>query len=137
MFSPRQQRLLLISLGVSGGLAACLLAAALGWGVAFTYQAADYPGALPMADHSLYRWTPALHWRRDTSYRSTAEFPELYNWYSQRFGLGPEARAESACITMQKADRVFILERLTTVMICDTGPDRLVFVTRAFTVRLR
>ena len=137
MSEMSRQRRILIGVGLGGGLCACWLVGVLGWWVAEAYSAADYPGALPVANHSLYRLSPMPNLRRDTSYRSTDDFPRLYNWYSRRFSLGPEAGAASACITMQKADSVLLLHRETTVVICDAGSDRLIFVTRIFGLRWR
>ena len=137
MLMQRWQRRLLFGLGAAVTFVACALALAMTYGVLSLYQAADHPDAVLVADHNLYRWEPVLHFRRDTSYQAATEFPKLYNWYSRRFDLGPEARAESACITMEKADRVLLLEWVTTVMLCDTGEQRRIFVTRTFTLRYR
>lgn len=134
VITARRQRQLLIGLGLAAAAALCLLAGLLAWAAVDLYRAADYPGTLRVADHSLYGAFPSPYWRRDTSYRSTADFPTLYNWYSQRFGLGPEARAESACITMLKSETVLILRRQTTVVVCDSQTNRLVFVTRIFSL---
>lgn len=137
MLSQRYQRRVWIGLGILAGALAAVMALALAAVVYNYYGAADYPGAMLVSDHSLYRLAPALHFRRDTSYRSTDEFPKLYNWYSGRFELGPEARAISACITLEKADTLLIVERQTTVMLCDTERGRLIFVMRALTLRYR
>ncbi len=137
MLSHLHQRRMWIGLGALAGAIVTLLVSVLGVAAYNYYQAADYPGALLMADHSLYRLTPALHFRRDTSYRSADEFPKLYNWYSSRFEMGPEARAISACITLEQSDTVVIVERQTTVMLCDTERGRLIFVMRALTFRYR
>lgn len=134
---PPAPRRLLIGIALLGGGLVCLVVAVLAWGLVNVYRAADYAGARLVADHSLYHVFPSVDLRRDTSYRSTAEFPQVYNWYSQRFGLGPEARAESACITMQKADALWIVRRETVVIVCDAGRERLIFVTRAFSLRWR
>ncbi len=131
----RRLRRLWLGIGIIVLGALCLTAGALGWAALEYQRAADYPGALQVADHNLYRLFPTPHLRRDTSYRSVADFPALYNWYSKRFRTGPEARAESACITLQSTEAVLLLERHTTVMLCDTGKDRLIFVTRALTLR--
>lgn len=131
------QRPVLLSLAALAGLFACLLTVVVTFGALTIYRAADHPDAVQISDHSQYRWSPVLHLRRDTSYRALNEFPELYHWYSRRFELGPEARAESACITMERAEKVFLLETVTTVMLCDTGEARRIYVTRTFTLRYR
>ncbi len=99
------------------------------------YHAADYPGSAAVADHRLYRWTPSLYARRDTSYRTFDLFPAVYNWYSGRFQLGPEARAESACITMDRSRPWLFLDQHVVVTICDTGKDRMIFVMRTISFR--
>jgi hypothetical protein len=137
MLNGSWQRRLWLALIALVGLGACAFTLVATYGLLSVYQAADYPEAVLVSDHNLYRLTPALHLRRDTSYQAEAEFPRLYNWYSRRFALGPEASAESACITMQKADKVFVLERVTTVKLCDTGSARRIYVTRTFTLRYR
>ncbi|MGQ0602066.1 MAG: hypothetical protein ACT4QE_10270 [Anaerolineales bacterium] len=137
MLNKTWQRRLLIVLAMFAGLLASALALAATFGMLSLYQAADHPDAVLVSDHSQYRWAPALHFRRDTSYQAGNEFPQLYNWYSQRFALGPEASAESACITMEKADKVLLVERVTTVKLCDTGEQRRIYVTRTFTLRYR
>jgi hypothetical protein len=137
MFKPLRQRRVLIGVGVLAGVIVCLTGAALWVTLQNYYAAADYPGGLAVANHSVYKYAPVLHVRRDTSYRTTDVFPQVYNWYSSQFQLGPEARAESACIVMEKASAWFVFEQATSVMICDTGQDRMIFVMRAMTVRYR
>jgi hypothetical protein len=127
----------MIGVGVFGAMWLCGLGV-LVWAALFTtYEAADYPGAMQVSDHSLYRFLPNLHLRRDTSYRAADEFPVLYNWYSQRFQLGPESAAISACITMEKSETITVIAQTVTVMLCDAGSERMIFVTRSITLRLR
>lgn len=137
VLSHRLQRRLLIGVGVSAAALLCGLSLLTGAALFTTYQAADPPEAALVSDHSLYRLLPALHLRRDTSYRAAADFPSLYNWYSQRFQLGPESAAISACITMEKAETVAVIQQTITVMLCDAGAARMIFVTRSLTLRLR
>ncbi|MDW8326083.1 MAG: hypothetical protein RMK99_05920 [Anaerolineales bacterium] len=131
------QRPLFLSLTVLAGAVVCLLFVIAVFGLLTLYQAADHPDAVLISDYRQYRWMPVLHFRRDTSYRAPNEFPELYHWYSRRFELGPEVRAESACILMQRAGRVLLLEHATSVMLCDATDTRLIYVTRTFTLRYR
>ena len=106
------------------------------WLVQYT-RAADYPGAVLVADHTIYKGVPHIFMRRDTSYRTTDPFPNVYNWYSSAFDLGPETRAQSSCILMAKATTWLAIERQTSVMICDTPSGRMVFVMRSVGFRLR
>lgn len=135
MDSVWRRRMPLIGAGLAAGGLICLGLAVCAWAAAQYYRAADYPGASLVAEHNLYHVFPTLDLRRDTSYRSTAEFLRLYHWYSRQFGLGPEARAESACITMQRAETVVFLRWETVVTLCDASPQRLIFVTRAYSLR--
>lgn len=100
-------------------------------------QADHYPGATQIADHSLYTWTPSLSLRLDTSYRTQDKFPDVYHWYSHTFSLGPEVRAQSACIILEKSDAWLILENQMSVMVCDTPHGRMMFVMRAVSFRYR
>lgn len=101
-------------------------------------QAADYPNSLLVSDHDIYRWSPYLTVRRDTSYRTMDEFPVVYNWYSSGFNLGPEVRAQSACILMARSTTALaIVERSMSVTLCDTPTGRMIFVQRSVSLRYR
>ncbi len=115
----------------------CLAAVSVAVFVYQVHQAADYPGALLVSDHSLYKAFPNPHLRRDTSYRTTDSFPQVYNWYSTTFDLGPEARAQSACIVLEKAETWLVIEQTTSVMLCDASAGRMMFVMRSVTFRYR
>jgi hypothetical protein len=94
------------------------------------WRSADYPGASRLSDHSTYT-LGHFSYRRDTAYRTKDTFPVVYNWYSSGHNLGPEDRAQSNCITMERTFREFyILERSMGVTLCDTRNGRMIFVTR-------
>ena len=100
-------------------------------------DSADYPGALRVADRTIYEFNP-LYIRRDASYRSGDKFNRIYNWYSVGFELGPEMHAQGVCSLMSKSFSDFgILERDMSVMVCDTPKGRLIFVMRALSVHWR
>lgn len=125
------------------GLATLLCVALALGGTAFALwlvqyaRAADYPGATLVGDQTIYKYVPHIVMRRDSSYRTTDPFPEVYNWYSNQFSLGPETWAQSACIQMAKATTWAVIERQTSVMVCDTSNGRMVFVMRSVGLRLR
>ena len=128
-------RHIMIGAGVLTG-AILAVAAALGIVLASNqYQAADYPGSVLVADHTLSKVWPALVFRRDTSYRSSDPLPAIYNWYSQRFRLGTERRAQSACITLERSNTWWLAQEYIGVTICDTATGRMMFVQRTFTLR--
>jgi len=132
------RRLLLWSVAVLGVM---LIVAAAALANSFTrfQQASAYPGATLVSDHTIYGRLPRLSMRYDASYRTSARFPEVYNWYSDQFDLGPETYAQSACILMARSSKVFgLIERQTSVTLCDTpGDERLVFVMRSMMIRWR
>ncbi len=122
-------------------LAAALIAlVALGGGVwllARFQNAADYPGAARMAGQNIYSVWPYPTVRRDTSYLTGAPFPDVYNFYSSGFSLGPELYAESNCIQMARNyTELYVVERSMSVTLCDTPKGRMIFVMRSMTLRL-
>jgi hypothetical protein len=136
MLADASHRRILLGLAIVSGVLV-VLSLALGVGLTIRFlRAADYPGAVPVSDHTLSRLTPVIYFQRNTSYRTSDRFPDVYNWYSQTFDLGPEARAQSACITMERAAAWLVFERMTTVTVCDASTGRLIFVQRFVLVRL-
>lgn len=104
--------------------------------LARTYRATDYPGATRVADQNLTIYSPNFVLRRTTVYRTDDPFPQVYNWYSNQFVLGPENYAQSNCISMSNAaNRGWLLEEQMSVMVCNTPTGRMMFVMRAFLVR--
>ncbi len=100
------------------------------------YHAARYPGSVAMDADDFVRATPNFVFRRVETYRSADPFNLIYNWYSQRFGLGPERYATGNCLLMARSSQVFGLLHLNaSVMVCDTGPDRMMFVQRTYLLR--
>jgi hypothetical protein len=96
------------------------------------YLAADYPGAAQISSETMVRYTPGLVVKRTNSYRSSDPFPAIYNWYSQRFDLGPEAHAQGNCILMARSFTSFwVLREQITVTLCSTPNGQMMFVTRS------
>ena len=101
-------------------------------------NAADYPGAVFLGGHNLYKFWPHPVIRRDTSYLTSAPFGEVYNFYSNGFDLGPEQHALSQCILMANSTTtVWIIENEMAVTLCDTPSGRMIFVMRAVSLRRR
>jgi hypothetical protein len=123
------------------GAALVLLAAALSCGLVGAplyqlYQATEYPGATRASEDDLFAYTPNFAWRHTAAYRTTDPFPKVYNWYSTRFALGPEAYAQSSCILMARSSTIiWRIEEQMSVTVCNTPNDRMMFVMRAFYIR--
>lgn len=95
-------------------------------------QTAQYPGSARVSSHSNYTALPReIRW--DDSYLTADPFPQVYNWYSGRFGLGTEARANGTCILLEGLVQQQFVERYTGVMLCDTPTGRMIFVSRSAT----
>jgi hypothetical protein len=95
--SKRKQLPLIV---VGAGLLASLTLLISGWLFLQTRtdRVARYPGAQQVSAHRLIDLYPRPHLRLDSSYRTSAAFPKVYNWYSKGFDLGPERQAQSNCI---------------------------------------
>ena len=100
------------------------------------YLAADFPGATLTASDTLVRYLPNLAVKRTSSYRSDAPFTEVYNWYSQRFSLGPESHAQGSCILMARSfTSLWVVREQITVTVCGTPNGQMMFVSRSSVVR--
>ena len=95
---------------------------------------AQYPGSVSLTGHSNYSALPS-QFRWDNSYRTTDSFPTVYQWYSTTFDLGAEARALGDCILLDGTKSAFVVERYTSVVLCDTPSGRLIYVTRSTAFR--
>lgn len=97
-------------------------------------QAARYPDAIPVSSHSNYTGLP-YHFRWDNAYRTTDAFPKVYNWYSTRFDLGAEARANGGCILLEGTLKQLTMKRHMSVLLCDAHQQRMIFVTRSTSLK--
>lgn len=97
-------------------------------------QAAQYPGSIPLSSHSNYRQLPS-HFRWDNTYRTLDPFPNVYNWYSVRFDLGTEKRANGKCILLEGADAALIARRYMSVLLCNTPTGQMIFVSRSTSLK--
>jgi hypothetical protein len=101
-----------------------------------TYHAGKYPNATTVDTGDVWRATPSLIFKRVESYRSTDPFNVIYNWYSRQFDLGPERFANGNCLLMARSSTLFgPLNLNASVMVCETTTDRMMFVTRTYTLR--
>jgi hypothetical protein len=133
--SPHRRALLIVAL--FAGAVAVLFWGGVGVLLYPMVRSDAYPGATAIGDETLTRFTPNLAVKRTASYRTTDPFPKVYNWYSTGLDLGPETFAQGACILMARSFKtLWVLERQTSVMLCDTPGDRMVFVMRTLIVRL-
>jgi len=92
--------------------------------------AARYPGSMPISSHSNYKGLP-FEYRWDNSYRTSDNFTDVYNWYSIRFDMGAEARANGDCILLEADNAQVIFERHISVFLCSTRYGRMIYVTRS------
>ncbi len=99
-----------------------------------TSTAVDYPGAARVSEHSIIRLVPRIMFRQDTSYRTNDDVPVIYNFYSTRFNMGAEFRAQSSCLQLRSQHSWLLLKRQVSVTICDTPRGRMIFANRAFTL---
>lgn len=106
------------------------LAAILTFALQQDRHAAHYPGAIPVASHNNYTRLPT-RFRWDNAYRTADPFVQVYNWYSTSFNLGAEARANGDCILLEGTRKRLIIERQTTVLLCDARGERMIFVSRS------
>ncbi len=130
----QNRRWAIVAVVAVGALLALALAIGAGW-LYNQFNAGNYPGSVRMAGHNLYDTRGSLYFRRDTAYRTNDNFTQVYDWYSQTFHLGPEARAASACITMERAVTWWRVERYTGVTVCDTPNGRMMYVQRSIMLR--
>lgn len=132
--TPRRLVRVLAAMGIVLLAGLCALA---GLASSQLSQAADYPGATRLADDTLVRYTPSLVIRRTSSYRTSDPFPAVYNWYSQRFQLGPESHAQSNCILMARSyTTLWLFNEQVTVTVCGTPNGQMMFVSRSGVLRM-
>lgn len=97
-------------------------------------QSAQYPGSIPISEHSNYRGLPRQY-RWDNTYRTGDSFTRVYNWYSATFGLGAESRANGKCILLEGVNQQLVVNRQISVLLCNTGDTQMIYVSRFTTFR--
>ena len=93
-----------------------------------------YPDAVVVTQNSNYRALPRAYIWND-AYRSQDDYNVVFNWYSQRFDMGPESRAIGSCAGMDKIDTIFWFRRDVSVFICQTDQGQMIFLDRVFYLR--
>lgn len=96
--------------------------------------AARYPDSIPLSSHENYSGLP-FSYKWDNTYRSGDPFPDVYNWYSSGFDLGPEMRANGRCILMEDTRKQFFATRTMSVLLCNTPNGNLIYVSRSTSIR--
>jgi hypothetical protein len=138
MRKPIGKRVWWWTLGIAAWVAVSVLSLGLILFLHWYRQSTDYPGALLRADDTIYKLSPTLSIRRDSTYLSGDRFNVVFNWYSSGFNLGPESYAQSGCALMARSFSDFnFIERQMSVMVCDTPKGRLIFVMRSMALKWR
>lgn len=94
----------------------------------------QYPGSIPISNHSNYKSLPRSY-RWDDAFRTNDGFKSVYEWYSLKFSMGAESRANGSCILLEADDEFLRAERFISVVICGTPEGQLVFVSRTTTFK--
>lgn len=100
------------------------------------WRAADYPGAELVSEQTRTQFFP-MQVRQTAAYKSQAPFPDVYDWYSRGFRLGPEQYAQSNCILIADTTTHWVLVFDMSVTLCDTSEGTLMFVSRTILLRWR
>ena len=101
------------------------------------YHGAEYPGATQISADDLMRYRGNMAFTRIETYRTLDAFNTVYKWYSVGFDLGPERFAQSNCMLMARSAQVAgPLSMNMSVMVCSNSADRMIFVTRTYTLRV-
>lgn len=112
-----------------------LLLAALAGALAMAsnaYLAAAFPGSTLTGSDTMVSYATGLAVKRTNTYRSDAPFSQVYNWYSRRYSLGPEAHAQGSCILMGRSfTTLWVIKEQITVTVCGTPNGQMMFVSRA------
>lgn len=90
---------------------------------------AQFPDSELISSHSKYKLPKLYRW--DDTYATEAPINLVYQWYSISFELGPEKAANGGCSLLEDVKRSFFAQRYFGVLICETGDERLMFVTRS------
>jgi len=111
-----------------------LIASSLIYAIRQDRRAAQYPGSIPMSEHNNYKRL-LTQYRWDNSYKTDDSFNDVYNWYSVKFEMGAESRANGNCILLEETDQWLRMERYMSVFICGTPKGQMIFVSRSTSIR--
>ena len=96
-------------------------------------RADHYPGAILVASHNIYN--PAAStvlW--DKAYRTPDSLWEIAQWYKTHFKIELDLASHTmkdGCLFLHGSKKRFILERRTSVALCETPAGQTIAVTRS------
>ena len=93
---------------------------------------AQYPGSELVSRHSNYTGLP-YQFRWDDAYYVEGNFTAVYNWYSTRFNMGAESRANGGCIQLD-SEQSFLVNRNVIVIVCQADVGQRIYVSRSVAV---
>lgn len=96
-------------------------------------RAAQFPNSRYISQHSNYSLPRFYRW--DDSFASQETISTVFNWYSTTFDLGTESQANGTCTFLEDTKRFGRFERYMSVLICDVGHERQIYVNRATSIR--
>lgn len=108
----------------------------LGYIVLNDRQETSYPGSAELSNHDVFKLSPHLYYRHDTVYRTDDDFPKVYRWYANAFGLGPQTQGQHNCTSIFRSEIFFRIKTVMTVTLCDSSNGRLIFTERTWRVEL-
>ena len=127
---------LLLGLGVVSLICLVSLGGFLGYIVLSDRQVAYYPGSTELSSQDVVKLSPYLYYRHDTVYQTGDNYPSVYRWYSNEFGLGLQTQWQSNCNSISSTETRFRVIRVMTVMLCESPNGRLIFTERSWRVEL-
>jgi hypothetical protein len=135
-FNPNPKHLFL-GLGVVSLIFLASFGGFLAYAVLSNQQAVHYPGSAQLTSHDVVKLSPHLYYRQDKVYLTEDNFRSVYRWYSNEFGLGPQANGQSNCISVFNTETTFRITKVMTVMLCDTRNGRMIFTERSWRLESR
>jgi len=99
----------------------------------FDRNGAQFPNSRYISQHSNYSLPRYYRW--DDSYGSQESINTVFNWYSSTFDLGAEKQANGSCTFLEDTKSWGRFERYMSVLICDAGSERKIYVNRATSIR--
>ena len=117
------------------GMVVILIACAglLGLSLRWDRLAAQYPNSKQISSHSKYRLPFNYLW--DDVYATEDPINLVYQWYSVRYELGAESRANGGCSLIEDRKTRLGVTRYIGVLVCEMGDERLIYVNRETALR--
>jgi len=126
---------LFVGLGVLSFVGLALFGGTLAFAVLFDRQVANYPGSTQLTSQDVVKLSPHFYYRQDTAYLTGDYIPSVYRWYSNGFGLGPEAQGQNNCFSMYSKETQFRITKVMRVTVCDTVNGQMIFVQRSIELK--